>query len=224
MTLLPATLILQIAIVPYMNPNIILQKAPASYADHIQELTRRYEAALQHCGFKAILLANGEQLPVFLDDQHYPHKPNPHLLQWLPLFGIADSWLVFETGRKPKLILLVPDDFWHAAPELPDESYLQHFEIEIHSGLKQAERVIEKLPRKTGVIDPADSGKNVNQEKLLNFLHFHRSIKTAYEVDCIKAATHIAIPAHMAAKAALLRRTSFVKRSQLLGATAETGL
>ena len=185
-----------------MSPNTTIKKAPASYTAHIQELIRRYEAALQHCKLKAILLANGQQLPVFMDDQHYPHKPNPHLLQWLPLFGIADSWLLYETGKKPRLILLLAADYWHATPDLPDESYLQHFEIEIYTEAKQANRVIAKLPRKTAVIDPTDAGKHANPERLVNFLHFHRSIKTAYEIDCIKAASQVAIPAHAAAKKA----------------------
>ncbi len=187
---------------PPMNPNIVLPAAPASYTAHIEELSSRYSQALEFCKLDSITLHAGEQLPVFLDDQHYPHKPNPHLLQWLPLFGMADACLIVKAGQPPKLAILAAEDFWHAAPELPDESYLKHFEIEWHSQSEDYAKAVGKPGRRSAWIDPADSGRNINPDKLLNFLHYYRSVKTTYEIDCIREATRIAMPAHAAAKLA----------------------
>jgi len=177
-----------------------LAVAPDSYHAHIQTLTKRYEQALSYCKLNAIAIHAGEQLPVFMDDQHYPHKPNPHLLQWLPLFGIPDACLIYQSGCKPRLCILAPDDFWHAAPALPDDSYLKYFEIELYTDPKKYEAAVTNLPRRSAIIDPADTRKKINPEKLLNFLHYHRGIKTTYEVHCIEQATAIALPAHAAAR------------------------
>jgi Xaa-Pro dipeptidase len=191
-----------------MNVKTQLAAAPASYSDHIRVLSNRYDEAMRHCGLKAIVVHSGELLPLFLDDQHYPHKPNPHLLQWLPLFGMPDACLVYESGKQPRLLVLTPDDFWHAAPELPHDSYLQHFDTEIYTEAKKFAAALRKLPRKTGIIDPADEGNAINPEKLLNFLHYYRSIKTDYEVECISAATAVAVDAHRAAREAFDRGDS----------------
>ena len=185
-----------------MNTKTLLAAAPASYNEHIRILSNRYEEALRHCGLKAIVLHAGELLPLFLDDQHYPHKPNPHLLQWLPLFGMPDACLIYASGKPPRLLVLTPDDFWHAAPELPHDSYLQHFDIEIYTEAKTFAKALHKLPRKTGIIDPADESNGINPEKLLNVLHYYRSIKTDYEIECISAATDVAMAAHEAARMA----------------------
>jgi Xaa-Pro dipeptidase len=182
-----------------MNTKTQLARAPDNYGDHIQVLCDRYEEALQYCGLRAIVLNAGELLPLFLDDQHYPHKPNPHLLQWLPLFGVPDASLVYESGKKPRLLILMPDDFWHAPPELPHESYLHHFDLETYTNADRFDNALSSLPPKTAAIDPADESKGVNPEKLLNVLHYYRSIKTAYEIECISAATTIALEAHDAA-------------------------
>jgi len=191
-----------------MNPNTQLATAPASYGDHIQVLSRRYEEALRYCGLKAIVINAGELLPVFLDDQHYPHKTNPHLLQWLPLIGVPDASLIYEHGKKPRLLVLTPDDFWHAAPELPDNSYMCHFDLEIYTEAHKFDSALNKLPRKTAFIDPTDDGKGINPEKLLNVLDYYRSIKTDYEVECISAATAVALEAHEAARRAFERGES----------------
>ena len=189
---------------PRMASTTRLSSAPPSYAAHVDTLLSRYNEAMHHCGYKAILLAAGEQLPMFLDDQHYPHRPNPHFLQWLPLFDTPDAWIICLKGQRPRIVILSPANFWHAAPELPDDSYLQHFDVEVHTDARLVDAVLSKLPRKTAIIDPVDSSKHANQQKLLNFLHFHRSIKTDYEIDCIRSATDIAVPAHKAAEEVFL--------------------
>ena len=68
-------------------------------------------------------LAAGEQLPIFLDDQYYPHRPNPHFLQWLPLFDTPDAWIICLKGQRPRLIILSSANFWHAEPELPGAAH-----------------------------------------------------------------------------------------------------
>jgi len=184
-----------------MEATTHLAIAPDSYAGHIQLLCERYQAALRHCQLDAVVIAAGKELPVFLDDQHYRFKPNPHFVQWVPLTDQPNAWVIYRPGDKPQLVILQPADFWHATPELPDDSYLSHFDVQVFTDAKLARQAVDDVPGSVAAIDP-DKGTSDALQPLLNFLHYHRAVKSAYEVECMAAATATALPGHQAAKQA----------------------
>ena len=182
-----------------MDSPTIIPAAPASYAEHVGILCGRYKAALAHCGLDAVVVAAGNEIPVFLDDQHYRFRANPHFVQWLPLSDQPNAWLIIARDEQPRLIILQPADFWHASPELPDDSYLKHFDVTVCTDPAEARRLCEAVPTATTTIDPQQP--DATDESLLKFLHYYRAVKTGYEVECLRQATAVAVKAHSAAKA-----------------------
>lgn len=180
-----------------MNPATTLETAPASYNEHVHLLRDRFAAAMNHCELDSIVIASGSELPVYLDDQHYRFKPNPHFVQWLPLLDQPNAWLIITKDRKPQLIVLRAADFWHAAPLLPDDSYLQHFDVSLCDEAAQAHLLLAKAPGNCARICPDSDSEEL--EPLLNFLHFERGVKSSYEIACLREASNRGAKAHLAA-------------------------
>ena len=89
------------------------------YPEHVAQCQRRWELALEAEGFDAVVIHSGSQIISFLDDYHYPFRPNPHFLQWLPLTHHHDSVLLIRAGHKPRLYYYQPDDYWYLPPSAP---------------------------------------------------------------------------------------------------------
>ena len=107
------------------------QSYQALYAEHVDEVQRRWEEALAAERFEAALVHSGTPIISFLDDYEYAFRPNPHFLHWLPLTHHADSALLIRPGRKPALFYYQPDDYWYLPPSDPESWWADHFNIEI---------------------------------------------------------------------------------------------
>ena len=107
------------------------QSYQALYAEHVDEVQRRWEKALAAERFEAALVHSGTPIISFLDDYEYAFRPNPHFLHWLPLTHHADSALLIRPGRKPALFYYQPDDYWYLPPSDPEPWWADHFNIEI---------------------------------------------------------------------------------------------
>lgn len=156
-------------------------------------------------GYEAAVIHAGSQIISFLDDYHYPFRPNPHFVQWLPLTHHHDSVLFVQSGEKPKLVFYQPDDYWYTAPADPESWWADHFEVvtvrdpsawqDIRMNVRTA--YIGDAPSLAGV-----EGEARNPERLINRLHLHRTVKTGYEIACISAAAETAARAHLEAEQA----------------------
>ncbi len=174
------------------------------YPQHLATVRERADQALALGGFDHLLIAAGTPLRKFLDDQDYPFVVSPHFKHWLPLTDTPGSWIAYTPGRKPKLIFLQPRDYWHVVPQAPHGYWVEHFDIII---VDNAADALAQLP--TGkraviavaspVIDGADAN---NPLAVLDYLHWHRSYKTPYELALMRAASRIGTRAHRAAEAA----------------------
>ncbi|WP_434340431.1 Xaa-Pro dipeptidase [Motilimonas cestriensis] len=178
------------------------------FAAHIAALQSRIAEALKLQAFDALIIHSGQLKKAFLDDQTYPFKANPHFKHWLPVYDNPNCWLVVNGQDKPKLIFYRPVDFWHKVPNEPDGFWAAFFDIEL---LARPEQVADLLPYDRAnmayigehieVADALGIGQ-CNPEHVLNYLHFHRSYKTDYEMACLRQANEIAVSGHLAAKAA----------------------
>ena len=175
---------------------------------HLAELGRRWSAALAGARLDAALVAAGAPRNYFLDDQAAPFRTNPHFAQWLPGFDCPQSLLLIEPMQKPRLFFYRPDDYWHAPPEIPDVAAA--FVVETFTSLEAltdaAARAIERRNRVAFVGElPAESSNlpvaEHNPALLLNPLHYARARKTAFELECMRRATAIAVAGHRAAEA-----------------------
>lgn len=179
----------------------------ALYPDHLRTISERHDRALERAGAAHAVIYAGAQKTVFLDDDVYPFKPNPHFVGWLPLTDTPGSWLVYTPGERPVLVYLQPRDYWHSPPADPEGYWVGHFDVRVvHSG----EEVAQHLPKREASIligeidDPTDAFgiERINPTSALNVLHYARGSKTAYELECMRIATRRAVRGHLAAEAA----------------------
>lgn len=174
------------------------------YAQHIATLRARADNALARGGFDHLLIAASTPLRKFLDDQDYPFVANPHFRHWLPLTDAPGSWVVYTPGSKPKLIFVQPHDYWHVVPDAPNGYWVDQFDITIVR--THAEAVVALPKGNRAVIAPncpeINGVEANNPEKVVNYLHWHRSYKTPYELALMRQASLAGTGAHRAAEKA----------------------
>ncbi|MBP1473889.1 Xaa-Pro dipeptidase [Frateuria sp. MAH-13] len=175
------------------------------YAKHLATLRERADKALALGGFDRLLIAAGKPLNKFLDDQDFPFVSNPHFRHWLPLTDAPGSWIVYEPGAKPKLVFVQPRDYWHVVPAAPSGYWVDQFDIQVVRSDADAVAALPKQGR-NAVIGPAcpsiEGVQANNPEPVMNYLHWHRSYKTPYELALMREASRIGTRAHRAAEAA----------------------
>jgi len=176
------------------------------YPQHLATLRERADQALALGGFDHLLIAAGTPLRKFLDDQDYPFVANPQFRHWLPLNDIPGSWIVYTPGHKPKLIFLQPKDYWHVVPAAPSGYWVEHFDIEIVRDATDAVALLPKADSRRAIIGPecpAVPGAEANNpQAVLDYLHWHRSYKTPYELELMREASRVGTRAHRAAERA----------------------
>ena len=206
-----------------------MTKLSTLYPAHVAELQTRAKNALVRENLDGMVIHSGQELKVFLDDLSYPFKVNPHFKHWLPLVDVPNSWLIINGDTKPTLVYYQPVDFWHKVVELENSYWNEFFDIKL---LSKATEVDQILPYdKSGYayigehleVAKALGFEQLNPEPLLNYLHFHRAYKTAYEQECMRLSNARAVKGHKAAKAAFLAgETEFSIQQQYLAATEHT--
>lgn len=180
----------------------------AQYPEHVQEIMARHERALDIAGGSHAVIFSGAPKLRFLDDNYYPFKANPHFAGWLPLTGNPHCYLVFTPGETPVLIYFQEKDYWHAPPAAPEGFWAEHFDVRI---VHEQDAIREHLPverKKCILIGEIDDDaqtfgiERVNPTSALNYLHYARAKKTAYELDCLRAASRRGARGHRAAEEA----------------------
>ncbi|NND53355.1 MAG: Xaa-Pro dipeptidase [Gammaproteobacteria bacterium] len=182
------------------------------YRDHVATLRQRYDNALEQCRLDAVVLAAGQPHGIFLDDQHLPFKPNPHLLQWGPLREHPGSVLIVRAGEVPRLLVYTPTDFWHEIPPVPDEFAVGELQVEAVSNAGDIAAAVRQIAGQCagaiafiGETTPATDtcGINrINPDDLLAVLNEFRTVKTDWEIDNLRAASHMGVKGHLAAREA----------------------
>lgn len=173
------------------------------YAAHIAAQQGAWESAMEAEGFDAVVIHSGSQITSFLDDYHYPFRPNPHFLAWLPLTRHDECALIIRPGATPVLYYYQPSDYWYLPPSDPEDWWARHFDVrpvrepsEWHNGVPLGrEAYIGDAPDLAGESD-------LNPRGLINRVHLARTCKTEYELACMAEANRIAARAHMAAAGA----------------------
>ncbi len=199
------------------------------YPAHIVELQRRVTMALARENLDGIVIHSGQDIKVFLDDNNYPFKVNPHFKHWLPLIDVPNCWLMVNGQDKPTLIYYQPIDFWHKVIELSEGYWQEYFDIKIITTARDIDKFLpydKKGYAYLGAhieVAQALGFEMINPEPLLNFLHFHRAYKSPYEQACLRQSNAIAVQGHKAAKLAFLAGAcEFDIQQSYLKATAQT--
>lgn len=178
------------------------------YPAHLDALKQRHDHALERSGAGHAVIFSGAARGVFLDDYDYPFKANPHFVSWVPLIDMPLCYLIYTPDKTPVLVYYQEKDYWHATPAAPNGYWPAEFDIRIVHTLDD---VAEHLPadRDNCVLigeihDPAHAFgiDRINPGIALNMLHFARATKTAYELECMRAASRRGVDGHRAAEAA----------------------
>jgi Xaa-Pro dipeptidase len=176
------------------------------YPAHLASLRQRADAALARAGREHLVIPSGRLHMQFLDDMPYPFKVNPHFKAWLPVTHAPGCWLAYTPGAKPKLIYLQPRDYWHVVPKAPSGYWVEHFDIAIIRDADEARALLPKDPERCAILGEPSAvvGDLVpdNPQAAIDYLHYHRAFKTAYEIELMREASRIGTRAHRAAEMA----------------------
>ena len=179
------------------------------YPDHVASLRARYQEVMARHELDALVLHVGTPLAksVF-DDQHWPLVPVPHVKHWLPL-TVADSAVVIELGKEPRVLWNVARDFWEGAPELEGDHYASALEL---VEVRGPEGAAARLPHTAiGAGRAAFVGEDraraaswgfveakIAPPALVKELDALRTVKSTYEVACMREANRRACLGHAA--------------------------
>lgn len=179
-----------------------------AYQEHLKTIQERFDAALSANHFSSVLIYAGHPRTAFLDDNAYPFRVNPLFKYWLPVTDSPKSFIFYRPGHRPQLFLFQARDFWHAAPKLPPGEWQEEFQVTLVDSIEQVKaQLADELPHTAllgELLDPVANWpvRAQNPAGLINYLHYQRAWKTAYEVSCLQAANDLAVRGHVAARQA----------------------
>lgn len=176
------------------------------YRQHVQEIQRRVDAALERGGFDHLVVPAGSAHYQVFDDRDYPYAVNPQFKAWVPLTRTPGSWLAYTPGERPRLVYLQPFDYWHAVPEAPRGYWVDEFDITIIRTPDEALQHLPGDPARCAILGEPQSalGDYVpnNPAPVLAYLDYHRARKTPYEIEMMRLASAHGVRAHRAAERA----------------------
>jgi len=179
-----------------------------SFAPHLQQLCARTAQALEACGFSSLLVHSGSLLEVFQDDRTYAFEAHAPFKVWAPLQDAPDSFVWFEPGSRPRLLLHQPRDYWYKSAATPVGYWVEHFDLRsipdraaarthLPPNLAHTAYIGDAIPELTGWGLGA-----VNPAGLMRRLDYVRAAKTPYELLCLREANRLGALGHRAAAAA----------------------
>ena len=173
------------------------------YKPHLRSMMQRTERSLAATDFDALVIHAGCPPTLFLDDQDYPYKVNPHFKAWVPITDNPRCILVVVPGARLKVLFHQPNDYWHKPAELPRAPWTAAVDLIAMSEPWKASEQWAHLGRVAYIgpgafTDEADPA-SVNPPELLTRLHYDRAVKTDYELECMRRASELGARGHRAA-------------------------
>jgi Xaa-Pro dipeptidase len=182
------------------------------YPQHLATTVARSTRALERAGCDHLLVAAGVEAFRFLDDNPLPFHANPQFKAWLPLTAHPHCWLAFTPGERPLLVYYQPADYWHLPPAAAQGYWTEHFDLRVIGSPAEARAHLPRdLSRAAIIGEPGaalDGVQPNNPPAVLDSLHWARTRKTAYELECLRRASLKAVRAHRAAAGAFRARGS----------------
>jgi Xaa-Pro dipeptidase len=174
----------------------------ALYPAHLKTVTERHDRALAATKYDSVVIAAGEPIVAFLDDNTYPFRPNPHFKAWVPVTTNPHCFIIYKPGSKPRLVYWQPVDYWYKPAPTPSGYWVDSFDISIASSPEDARRHFPSSGRVAFIGDLAKPVGEANPRDLLERLHYERSWKTDYEIECMRQANVKGARGHRAAEKA----------------------
>ncbi|MDG6344928.1 Xaa-Pro dipeptidase [Glaesserella parasuis] len=178
------------------------------FSQHIARIQQIVQHALELARLDGLWIYAGQAKYHFLDDQTSPFKINPHFNYIFPDPTAEQSWLFLDGKNKPKLYFYAPQDYWHCMPNPPTSAFFaDEFEWQMLTDSQQIQQYILNPTHCAFIGEQTELAKSlgfehINPQKMLNVLHFERSIKSEFEIECIYQAQLTALTGHQVAKEA----------------------
>jgi Xaa-Pro dipeptidase len=192
-----------------VEPQRNLQRSlDSTFGSHLRVVCERTAQALASCGYGGLLLYAGSPLPVFEDDRTYPFEANAPFKVWVPLSDAPGSFVWFEPGSTPKLIVERPEDYWYKPPSPPQGYWVRHFDVHTVADRTAARALLPANLSRAAYLGEAFDGLDdfrigaINPRTLLSRLDYVRAAKTPYELVCLREANRLGALGHVAAAAA----------------------
>ena len=188
----------------YVDPG----ELAALYPPHLDSIKSRFDHMLDKAGAVHAVVFSGAPKVVFLDDNYYPFKANPHFVHWLPLTDTPFCYLVYTPGEAPLLVYYQARDYWHRPPANPTGYWVEHFDVRVVHALDEIPQHLPMNRDRCVLIGDIEENahafgiERVNPTTVLHMLHYARGVKTAYELECMRAASRRAVRGHIAAEKA----------------------
>lgn len=172
------------------------------FQSHLQAVRERHDRSLAATGYDHVVIASGTSRIIFLDDMPYPFKVNAPFKVWVPVVDNPNCYVVYTPGKKPRLLFWQPVDYWHKTAEPPSGFWVEGFDITPIANASDAKRHFPS--GKVAFIgdDDANAAGEVNPQRLLDRLHWERTWKTDYEIECMRIANVRGAKGHLAAEKA----------------------
>ncbi|MGV6987814.1 Xaa-Pro dipeptidase [Testudinibacter sp. P80/BLE/0925] len=179
----------------------------ALFQRHLHGLQTLVREILHGNRLDGIWIHAGEERYHFLDDQTKPFKINPLFNYFVPHTSAVGSWLYLDGVNKPHLYFYQPDDYWYLHEAAPQAFWTDEFDWTILKHADEIKTYFSHLDRtlylgEEEALAQAFGFSQINLQKALNYLHYQRSIKSEYELDCLQRAQFAALKGHQAAQAA----------------------
>ena len=176
-----------------------------TFGPHLAQLCARTARALEQEGCTALLVHSGSLLEVFQDDRTYPFEAHAPFKVWAPLADAPDSFIWFQPGSRPRLLLHQPRDYWYKAAQTPSDYWVEHFDVRSVADRSAARAELPKDLSRTAYLGDALPElaawgvRAVNPPALVRRLDYVRAAKTPYELVCLREANRLGALGHQAA-------------------------
>jgi Xaa-Pro dipeptidase len=196
------------------------------FVQHLAHIGAELAQAMRRSHIDRLIIHAGSLRMAFQDDQAYPFRANPWFSWLAPVHDAPDSLLIWEPEQPPRLLLVMPDDYWHSPPAAPQGAWVSLYTLEQHPSAAAAlARLPASNPRTAWLGEPAPPAGDwqVNPAVLLRELEDLRTRKTAYELACLREATRRAVAGHLAvARAFETGASEYAMHVAYLAATGHT--
>lgn len=205
--------------------------AGAIYAAHLSQVETWTSEALecaraQDQGFDGIVFHAGRPESYYADDLEIPFRPHAHFLRFADVAG-PDHLLIFQPGRRLRLLRSVATDYWSAAPGDLSPWVFEAMEVEACNDVVASWSRDKPLGRWAFVGGGVDLAISLGFERdcidppaVVAALDWTRATKTEYEVACLREAQEIAGQGHAALRQGVLDgRSEFELHLAYLAAT-----
>jgi Xaa-Pro dipeptidase len=124
---------------------------------------------------------------------------------WTPLNDAPDSFVWFEPGSRPRLILNQPQDYWYKSAQTPQDYWADHFDLRSVPDRTAARAQLPRDLSRTAYIGDAFAElaawapSAINPPALMRRLDYVRAAKTPYELVCLREANRLGALGHAAA-------------------------